>query len=130
MSLSRFMRTRYVEGGRGPEAYDCWGIVRDAKVALFGGEPLPLCADALPGHIPAITREVGRVATELGMHEAQPAPGMIATAWHGRLCVHVGLVVIVDGMTWVLETDKPTGPCLTRLRQFEDRYSKVVYYAD
>lgn len=130
MSLERFLTTRYVEGGRGPNEYDCYGLTRDARVELFGLPLLPECADAKPGLIPVITREVARVARERRMSDASPAPGHVATAWHGRACVHVGVVVWVNGGLRILETDKPTGPCLTRLDQFEGRYSKVVYYAD
>lgn len=125
-----FLLTRYVAGGRGPNEYDCWGLVRDAKHAIFGGEKLPTCADARPGSIPAITRSVARVAAAFGMRASAPAPGMVATGWHGRVCVHVGLVVMTSLGLRVLETDTPGGPSLTRLKHFEDRYSKVAYYAD
>lgn len=125
------MRSRYVEGGRGPEEFDCWGLTRTGRTELFGLPLLPMCADAVPGNIPAITRSVHAVASKHGMHpDVDPAPGMIATGWHGRLCVHVGLVVRLDGLLYILETDKSTGPTCTRMRAFEGRYSKVVYYAD
>lgn len=130
MNLEQFLSTRYVEGGRGPEAYDCYGLVRAARVALYGARLLPECADAKPGLVPVITREVARVAKDYHMNDAPPAPGHVATAWHGRVCVHVGLVVEANGGLRILETDKPSGPCLTRIGQFESRYSKVVYYAD
>lgn len=131
MTLEKFLLTRYVEGGRGPVDYDCWGMTRDAKHALFGGRLMPTCADAAPGLLPVITRTVERVAADFGMRqERQPSAGMVATAWMGRVCVHVGLVVGANGGIRILETDKPTGPCLTRVAQFEARYSKVVYYAD
>lgn len=131
MSISHFLQTRYVAGGRGPSDYDCWGLVRDARVALFGGALLPDCADAKPGAIPAITRRVTDVALRHNMHLAEmPSPSMIATGWHGRVCVHVGLVVLADGVLRVLETDDPGGPSLTSLRHFENRYSRVEYYAD
>ncbi len=130
MTVEHFLLTRYAEGGRGPKDYDCYGLVRDARVALYGARLLPECADARPGLIPVITREVARVAREHHMNDVPPAPGHVATAWHGRVCVHVGLVVDVNGGLRILETDKPTGPCLTRVEQFEARYSRVVYYAD
>lgn len=132
MSLHRYLSTRYLAGARGPVEFDCWGLTRLAKAELFGGPMLPECADAKPGLIPVITREVARVAQQHGMRAAErPEPGHVATAWHGRVCVHVGLVVrSQDGMLKILETDAPTGPCLTRIKHFEERYSKVIYYAD
>lgn len=130
MTLTDYLNTRYRKGGRGPTYYDCWGMTRAAFHSLFGGEMLPTCADALPGSISAITKSVRNVAREHAMTpQTQVRPGMIATCWHGRACVHVGLVVEADGRLWVLETDDPIGPVLTRVAEFEDRYSQVVYYA-
>lgn len=132
MTLNDFLlNTVYVRGGRGPREYDCWGMTRDARAALFGWALLPTCASALPGNLKEITRAVSLVSNECGMVARSSAhAGHVATAWHGALCVHVGLVVEVDARMWVLETDAPTGPCLTKLSEFEERYSKVVYYAD
>lgn len=130
MILADFLKTKYVAGGRGPVEFDCWGMTRTAKHALFGGALMPTCAAARPGLLPVITRTVAAVANECGMHVAGPAPGHVATAWRGRVCVHVGLVVKTDTGLRILETDEPTGPCLTRIRNFEERYSKVIYYAD
>jgi len=132
MSLQRYLATRYVAGGRGPTEFDCWGLTRVARVELFGGVMLPSCADAKPGLMPVITREVARVAQAHSLVPAErPQPGHVATAWHGRVCVHVGLVIRdQEGVLRILETDEPTGPCLTRVRHFEQRYSRVVYYAD
>jgi hypothetical protein len=130
MSLGHFLSTVYVRGARGPHEYDCWGLTRAARTALYGLPLLPECPDALPGMIPVITREVARVVQECGMKKDGPYPGHVATAWHGRVCVHVGLVVSANGGLRILETDAPTGPCLTRIPQFESRYSKVIYYAD
>lgn len=130
MSLEKYLSTRYVRGGRGPNEYDCYGMIRDARVELYGCRLLPLCADAEPGKLSIITRTVNRVAHDFKMIGADPAPGHVAAGWHGKVCVHVGLVVAANGGLRILETDAATGPCLTRLTQFEDRFSKVVYYAD
>lgn len=129
--LRRYLKTRYVRSARGPVEYDCWGLVRDARAELFGRSVLPVLTDAQPGAMRAITRAVDSVS---GLHGFTPKcdamPGDIATAWMGGLCVHVGLVVSVDGQPRILETDAPTGPCLTALHRFAARYTKVLYYDD
>lgn len=91
---------------------------------------MPLCADARPGDLRAITRAVQEVSGLESMRPCPAAPGAVATAWRASLCVHVGLVVEVDGRRWVLETDDPSGPCITPLKKFESRYSRVIYYDD
>lgn len=128
--INRYLTSNYVSGGRVFPDYDCWGLVRDAKYDLFGGALLPSCVAAVPGQFNAITRAVSEVSHAFGMRPAICQAGSVATAWRGKLCVHVGLVVEVDGRKWVLETDVATGPCLTRVSKFEERYSRVEYYAD
>lgn len=128
--INDYLLTRYKPGGRGPDVFDCWGLVRAAKVELFGGAQLPACASTLPGNIAGLTREVDHVTTACALREVEAIPGSIATAWRGKLCVHVGLVVDADGSRWILETDVESGPCLTRIAKFEQRYTRVAYYAD
>jgi len=128
--IDRYLQTRYVRGGRGPVELDCWGLVRLARHEIYGKPLLPACTDARPGNLRVITRSCHEVAGCEGLQPGPAVPGSIATAWSARLCVHVGLVVQADGRRWVLETDEPVGPCITPLRAFEARYSRVVYYAD
>lgn len=128
--ISKYLTTRYVKGGRGPVDLDCYGLVRLGRTELFGRPLMPLCADARPGDLRAITRAVQEVAGLQCMLPADPTPGAVATAWRASLCVHVGLVVEADGRRWVLETDESTGPCITPLKKFESRYSRVIYYDD
>lgn len=128
--MRQFLRTRYVRGGRGPVDYDCWGLVREARSALFGRASLPVLADARPGELRGITRATEHVIGLLGFVQCGPRPGAIATAWMASLCVHVGLVVEVDGQLRILETDEPTGPCLTAINRFQARYTRVLFYDD
>lgn len=128
--MRRFLQTRYVRGGRGPIEYDCWGLVRDARVALFGHALLPALQDARPGELRGITRAVNQIIGLHGFAPCSPRIGAIATAWMASLCVHVGLVVEVDGQLRILETDAPLGPCLTALNRFQARYTRVLFYDD
>lgn len=128
--MMRFLRTRYVRGGRGPDEYDCWGLVRDARVELFGRVPLPMLVDAQPGDLRSITRAHHDVTALHGFRECRPRLGAIAEGWMASLCVHVGLVVQVDGELRILETDAPTGPCHTSIHRFSARFSRVLFYDD
>ena len=128
--MRQFLRTRYVRGGRGPVDYDCWGLVRDARVALFGRALLPVLAEASPGDLRSITRATSHVIGLHGFAQCSPRVGAIATAWIASLCVHVGLVVEVDGQLRILETDEPTGPCHTAINRFQARYTRVLFYDD
>lgn len=129
LTVDRYLRTRYVPGGRGPDEFDCWGLVRDARQQLFGLPLLPSYGAITPDDKAGLTRACTDTVLQY-LEPCKPARAAIATAWRARLCVHVGLVVQADGRLWVLETDTPGGPCLTPLRLFENRYLRVIYYAD
>lgn len=130
MTLDRYLQTRYVRGGRGPVDYDCWGLCRLARTELFGRPLLPLLSDTRPGDVRGITRAVADVTALHGLVQVSARPGAIAAAWCASLCVHVGLVVLVDGRLRILETDDPGGPCLTAINKFQARFTRVLFYDD
>lgn len=127
---NRYLDTRYVKYGRGPVDFDCWGIVRQARHEMFGLPMLPGYTEISPDDKKGLTEACNQVRIDGGFKPVMARPGAIATAWRASLCVHVGLVVEGDGRLWVLETDEPTGPCLTPLSKFESRYTRVIYYDD
>ena len=130
MTLDDLLNTRYVRGGRGPVDADCYGLVRMARVGLFDRSLLPSFADIPPEDKKGLTIACLAVRDDGGFSAVPAIPGAIATAWTGRLCVHVGIVVEADSRIWILETDEGTGPVLTRPGLFEKRYARVTYYDD
>ena len=128
--INKYLFTRYKKYGRGPDEFDCWGIVRTARAELFGKDLLPSYAEIDPQDKRALTEACEEVRVDHVFSESVATPGAIATAWRARICVHVGLVIEADDRLWILESDEETGPCLTRIDQFEQRYTKVIYYDD
>ena len=126
--IDRYLATTYEHYARGPDKFDCWGLVRDARVEMFGKELLPSYCNTDPKDKKALTAGCKAVQAEIGFAPVAIRPGAIATAWRARLCVHVGIVVEADGALWILETDEATGPCLTRPGRFAARYTEVIYY--
>lgn len=128
--LQKYLSSTYKIGGRGPLEYDCWGMTREARVTLFDKPWFPdfLHIDD-DTRVQAMTRESMRVVRMCDLKECAPRAGAVATAWRGRLCIHIGIVIDVDGSLLILETDRP-GPKLTNLHVFERRYTAVQYYDD
>ncbi|MGH8010288.1 MAG: hypothetical protein ACREQ3_25110 [Candidatus Binatia bacterium] len=126
--MIKFLNTRYVEGGRGPHEYDCWGLVRAVRHEVFHFPLLPSHSEVAPTDKDAMTAVCQEIIDCAGLKECTAQEGAIAAAWAARLCMHVGIVVQADGRLWVLETDKPTGPCMTPVRVFENRYTRVTYH--
>src|SRR5690625_5280862 len=128
--INKYLFTRYKKYGRGPDEFDCWGIVRTARAELFGKDLLPSYADIDPQDKRALTVACEQERVDHVFNESPPAAGAIATAWRARVCVHVGLVVEADGRVWVLDADGETGACLTRIDQVAEGYPQVLYYDD
>lgn len=130
MTLGDFLSTRYVRGGRGETECDCYGLVRHARSHLFGRPLLPAYGQVDSMDKQGMTDTAAHIVADNAFEQCGARPGAIAAAYSARLCMHVGIVVEVDGRLWVLETDEPTGPCLTPIHQFEARYTRVVFYDD
>jgi hypothetical protein len=125
--LNKFLSAPYRDGGRGPAAYDCWGLCIAVRHQLLG---LPL----LPS-LGAVGKDRVRENTHAyhdlkqGMEACAPELGAIAAVFRGALCLHVGVVVEADGRLKVLDTN-PGGARLRNVREFETDFPMVVYYRD
>lgn len=132
MTLDDLLSVPYVPDGRSPVGADCYGLTRLARVHLFGKPWMPSHGAVQGSDKRALTSAVMQEANNYAT--CKPHPGAIATAWRGRLCTHIAIVVQVDGRPMILETNEPGrgnhGPRLVHLRQFEQRFLKVVYYDD
>ena len=56
--------------------------------------------------------------------------GAIAACYRVSLCVHVGIVVYVDGRLCIAEIGSKTGFRIQSVERFEASYTKVRYYID
>lgn len=125
--MNRYDKVPYVKRGRDMQGLDCWGLVRLARKEIYGFPFLPSYAEIDPMDKRSLT-EACAETVQKHLMPSTPMPGHIAAAYQGRICVHVGIVIEVDGITFILETDDPHGVERTPLRDFERRYSKVIYY--
>lgn len=128
MTIDDFLCIPYERNARGPRSLDCWGLVRLAREHLAGKGPMPMFNSVASGDVRAMTREVLRTARMQGCVQCGPRHGAIATCWSGKTCPHVGIVLQVDGELRVLDTDIATGAKLSTLRQFANRFTKVIFY--
>lgn len=112
-----------------PPLFNCWSLVVDMRVNLFGFPLLPL-----HGGIHADDkRELSKAAAStIDSHliESKLQIGAIAAAYRASLCVHVGLVIEVDGRLHIAEIGSKTGFRILSVERFETAYTKVRYYID
>lgn len=132
MTLDDLLAIPYVANGRSQQGADCYGLVRMARVHLFGKPWMPSHGGVEGSDKAALTEAMQ--AEAVNYRQVRPYPGAIACAFRGKLCSHIAIVVDVDGKRMILETDEPgvstIGPRLTPIRYFQQRFLKVVYYDD
>ena len=112
-----------------PPFFNCWSLVRILRVELFGFPLLPLY-----GGINADDkRSLSKAAKETisgHLKECDIQIGAIAACDRVSLCVHVGIVVDVDGRLCIAEIGAKTGFRIQSVERFEAGYTKVRYYID
>lgn len=127
--LTKYLSATYEDGARGPDRYDCWGLVRAVRQELFGLPLLPSFG-AVRNTMPAAFTRAYEEQAAL-MEECRPEPGAIAAVFRGRIVIHVAVVVEIDGALAALEIrNDRTSARWMRLPDFEASYLRVIYYRD
>ena len=112
-----------------PPLFNCWSLVVDMRVNLFGLPLLPLHGGIHAGD----KRELSKAASltiDSHLVESKIQIGAIAACYRVSLCVHVGIVVEVDGRLCIAEIGAKTGFRIISIERFEAAYTKVRYYID
>jgi hypothetical protein len=126
--VEQYLTLEYEDGARGPERYDCWGLVRHVLHAHLGGRLMPSW-----GHVrntsPRLFTRAYR-AESASMLECAPCVGAIAAVFQGAIVRHVGIVVEIEGRLRVLEMNPSSGVRHRSVPDFEAPYLRVVYYRD
>lgn len=126
--INQYLASRYEDGARGPDKYDCWGLVRDARHKHLGKALLPSWGSVRNTSPRDFTRAYLEGAET--MEECAPEQGAIAAVMHGRICTHVALVVGVSGRLFILETNRVRGPRWLPLYRFARDHLRVIYHRD
>ena len=112
-----------------PPLFNCWSLVRRLRVELFGLPLLPLYGGINADDKRSLTRASKETISE-HLKECDPQLGAIAACYRVSLCVHVGIVVEIDGRLCIAEIGAKTGFRIVPVERFEARYTKVRYYID
>lgn len=126
--VEQYLECRYEDGARGPDRFDCWGLVRHVLHAHLGGRLMPSWGHVRNTMPRLFTRAYQAEATT--MEECAPCVGAIAAVFRGAIVAHVGVVVEIGGQLRVLEMNPKTGVRHLSVRDFEAPYFRVVYYRD
>lgn len=108
---------------------NCWGLARMARHCLYGLPVLPHFNISADDKKALTAASLDVIASHLEEIE-HPEKGALVGAWRNRVCVHVGLVVEVEGRLAILDIDEKTGAKWQRVNDFKAFYPKVTYYRD
>ncbi|MGE6562197.1 hypothetical protein ACQKF2_07240 [Pseudomonas hunanensis] len=126
--INTYLSCRYEDGARGPEMYDCWGLVREARHLHLGKRLLPSWGHVRHDNLKEFTRAYREEAAL--MEPCAPENGAIAVVIRGRECVHLGLIVEVGDRLKVLEINPSRGARCLPLSQWARDHNNVIYYRD
>lgn len=125
--LDKYLSASYEDGGRSLARLDCWGLARLVRHEVYGLPLLPSWG-AVRNTMPKEFTRAVNVGVE-AMERCEPEVGAIACIWRGLICIHVAVIVEVEGRLYGMEM-KPSGATIKSLRRFEDQYLKVSYHRD
>jgi hypothetical protein len=126
--INNYLRCMYLDGGRGPNAYDCWGLVRHVRHFEMGFILLPSYGQLRNDNPKLFTRAY----TEQShlMVECEPEHGAIAAVLMGKICVHVAIVLEISGRLMILEINPERGARYLSLSDWRREHVNVTYHRD
>ena len=112
-----------------PPFFNCWSLVRRLRVDLFGLPLLPLYGGISADDKRSLTKAASETIAS-SLKECGLQLGAIAACYRVSLCVHVGIVIEIDGKPYIAEIGSKTGFRIQSVERFEASYTKVRYYID
>ena len=109
--------------------FNCWSLVRELRVELFDLPLLPLYGGINADDKRSLTKAASETISG-HLKECDMRIGAIAACYRVSLCVHVGIVVEVDGRLCIAEIGAKTGFRIVQVERFKASYTKVRYYID
>ena len=103
--------------------------MRELRVELFDLPLLPLYGGINADDKRSLTKAASETISG-HLKECDVRIGAIAACYRVSLCVHVGIVVEIDGKLHIAEIGNKTGFRILSIERFEASYTKVRYYID
>lgn len=126
--VNKYLSCTYEDGSRGPDNYDCWGLVRHARHFELGKRLLAEYGSLRNTDPKEFTRAYE--AEKSFMEPCEPEHGAIASVLMGRICVHVALVVeTADGLR-ILEINPIRGARWIPLHKWLRDHTTVTFHRD
>ncbi|MEH4049481.1 nitrite transporter [Klebsiella pneumoniae] len=123
LNIDKYLTVRWQMGGRTFPVLDCYGIVHEVRRDLglpewpaFEG----VIKDGDEMHIAYNFRQ--------NVVRCEPCPGAVAACYMGGVIGHLGIVVELSGLLYVMECNPRRNVTILPLARFERQFLKVEYY--
>lgn len=126
--VNRYLQCTYEDGGRGPDVFDCWGLVRHVRYAELGLRLLPSYG-SLRNTDPRSFTKAYRTESSI-MERCEAEHGSIAAVLIGEICVHVALVIDFEDGPRVLEINPTRGSRNLPLHRWLRDHQTVTFHRD
>ncbi len=124
LNIDKYLSVTWQMGGRVFPVLDCYGIVHEVRRDL-GLPEWP----AFEGVIKEGSEMNNACEGFMGnVKQCQPCEGAVAACYKGQLISHLGVVVRLNGILQVIESNPRKNVTILPLRRFERQYAKVEYY--
>lgn len=125
--VNEYLSCKYVDGGRGPVEFDCWGLTRHVRAVELGLGELPSYGDLRNTNPRAFTKAYRTEADKL--EECAPEHGAIAAVIIGKVCMHIALVLeLMPGELSILEINDGRPPRVLPLWMWRRDHVTVTYH--
>ena len=123
--INGWLAIPYVAYGRGLEGSDCWGLVCIVREAVRG-DRLPAFADIHDKR--ALTHAAHDMIAQGWREVSKPKVGTLVAVWRGALCMHIGIVIEIDGRMAVIDSDEKRGVAWKWLTDYLRQHAKVTLH--
>lgn len=122
--INEYVGRPYLAGGRGPEAYDCWGLLRHLQYRYFGRELPDLRMGDAVASFAAYERRRATGEWVVIPRPVHGAPALMRAGMHP----HVGTWLVVDG-GGILHAQEGAGVVWTPANRLNmTGYGRIQYY--
>lgn len=111
--INALLGRRYLRGGDGPEAFDCYGLTRLLQAAVYGRDMPPFLMPRGAGRFAIASAIAAHPERELWQPVARPVDGAIAIMARQGCGFHMGTCIVLDGSLASRSGLRPSSPLAT-----------------
>jgi cell wall-associated NlpC family hydrolase len=123
MDTDDLIGTPFAIGGRGPDAFDCYGLVRE----IYRREKNSVIPEYVTYNSQGENQALIATFAQNDWAKTERKPGVAVVFWIGRFASHIGYV-LADGQRFIHAWESSGGVTIERLSDWEHRIAGFYDY--